>query len=466
MSFLSTHAMEKSIEKTHMPLLYETIHRGGLLPRDLYEELIKFITNDKKHQALNFWLSEYQKKGDFVIKELTGHRKPISCIAYDAEKNYLFSASTEKCVKVWDLKTNSCTQTLPIDCQIELHCQIACYPQCNRLLISNLFGITICNLTTGLRIKEIVPIKPPSIFPYEYFSSCFYIPERDLLLIAAKQVGIYDLKADSYTKLLPTGYSFDYPINELYYHNATDRLFLKDRANNNIKIYNLNTGFCLLTLNHNEEIISYFHDAPRDQLFTVSLNTIKIWDLTTATCKQTVRVYAKDMLGASNFTYDVTHNRLFARFANPAAPDVTIKNIGIKMWSLITGKCTDLTCKSTEYANHNSCDHLIFDTSNNSLISAENNTIKIYCFANKELEKALSNNVEKCLLLIAAYDCKRYGLDLDLNVKLYYEAFKELPMLMQEIIKEQCHIIWPENEAPHSRWHKMLENFTAKLFMS
>ncbi len=55
-----------ALDFPHKPLLYDTIQKGGMLPQDLYGELLKFLTNDKKHPALDFWLLKYQEKLESV----------------------------------------------------------------------------------------------------------------------------------------------------------------------------------------------------------------------------------------------------------------------------------------------------------------------------------------------------------------------------------------------------------------
>ena len=132
---------------------------------------------------------------------------------------------------------------------------------------------------------------------------------------------------------------------------------------NTIKIWNANTGTCLQTLTgHTNFVHSASYSPDGTKIVSASMdNTIKIWDANTGTCLQT-------LTGHTNFVESASYSPDGTKIVS-ASNDETIK-----IWNANTGTCLQTLTGHTENVNSAS-----YSPDGTKIVSASgDNTIKIW----------------------------------------------------------------------------------------
>ncbi|MBS0604674.1 MAG: F-box/WD repeat-containing protein [Verrucomicrobia bacterium] len=248
------------------------------------------------------------KKGVYASRTLEEHNGSVRGLALDQER--LISCSSDNTIKIWDLKTNTCTSTLqghdgPVF-SLTLDGQ--------RLFTSSSDGtIKIWDLNTKECTATLQGHEGP-VFSIVLDGQKLFSSSLD------NTIKIWDLNTKECTATLQGGAGPVYKI-------ALDgqKLF-SGCLNNTIMIWDLATNTSTVTLaGHTGAVHTVVCDGQR--LFSGSNdNTIKIWDLNTNTSTATLQGH-----GGSVHSLAVVGQRLFSGSADST----------VKVWDLNTYQCID-----------------------------------------------------------------------------------------------------------------------------
>jgi WD40 repeat protein len=244
-------------------------------------------------------------KGVCSVKTLREHTGPIPSLGLKGET--LFSSSHDDKIKIWDLKTNTCTATL----QGRANRSCALAVEENALFSNSSDGtIEIWDLNSNTCTATLTENMRPA----------YALISGDAKLFSGSSDGtikIWNLKDNTCTATL-TEYSSEITCLAL-----KEKIFFSGSYNGQIKIWNLNDNTCTTTLQ--EENTVHFLTLGEGVLFSANGRKIRIWDLKDNTCIATLLGHTEDVQclalnGATLFSGSYDHT--------------------IKIWDLTTHTCT------------------------------------------------------------------------------------------------------------------------------
>ncbi|KAH7087146.1 hypothetical protein FB567DRAFT_60254 [Paraphoma chrysanthemicola] len=107
------------------------------------------LATGSRDQVIKLWdLSRH-----VCVLALTGHKSPISSIAFSADSNQLVTTSADAEVKIWNVHTGQCTRTFEHDLQRGGMAQAIFSNDSKRVLVAS-DGVGIWDVDTGLRHEE------------------------------------------------------------------------------------------------------------------------------------------------------------------------------------------------------------------------------------------------------------------------------------------------------------------------
>ncbi len=419
-SFLSIYGMEKSIEKSRAPLLFDKTTFGGMLPSDLHEELIKFITNNKKHPALNFWALKCTEKNGVTNKDIPYFNRGAE---YDIEKFEKYEAK----LSFMDHFMSRCLDDifgLAKEKRKASNC-ITIDPKGYNLGSHNIIYREIC----------------PDLKHEGNVINLSYDPDRNYLTSISddpKIIKVWNLAGTVFTaespkecvKTLEFKSSPDHLSCSLY-DSKYNRAIYGSLNDSSIKLWDLETDSCAQVLSGHKALVSSLaHDSQHNYLFSGSYDrTIKIWDLDTGSCLKTFAGHTGPRL-----FYDHIHQLLFSGGPNSNSYE-------IKVWDIETGSCLHTTPRKYEITS-------LAGNNQNCLYTLLNKrwVLQWHFLDQKILDELYNKDITRLLLLISAYNNRT----LNISGELFNNAFKELPVPIQEVIQEHAPLL--------SGWRLLLDN--------
>ncbi len=417
---LSMHGMEKPSQSWKEWLLSHSISLSkkfsssksaqkeqkltDLLPRELREELIKFITNNKT-TVRNFWIFNHALYHNFNKATLEGHNQihenfPIISLACDPKGHRLFSGGLDNVIKIWDLTKNDWIKTLDGHAAYSL----AYGHNDNQLYSGSHDGtIKIWDLNTYTCIGTLNGhTRRVTALIHDADHNQLYSSSWD------GSIKIWNL-TNKYKQCTATLTGHTDSVYALAYDSKSHHLY-SGSHDNTIKIWDLNNNTCIDTLTGHTNLVSalaYNHKAKH--LYSGSADgTIKVWNIPNKSCITTLQGHR----GEISLAYNSQTDQLYS-----AAQDRTIK-----IWDLGTYSClgtltnhrnpVSLACDPDTYQLYaSSVDGLLWGVGSDS-----DCTIKILQVGNpllvQELEKA---NYWQWLALQKAYECTLNGTTLDVQ---------------------------------------------------
>ena len=382
----------------------------GILPVELHEELVKFITNNGHDIAINFWLYKHgQNNKPFLTLE--GHAEPINCIEYDKTTDRLFSGSIDKTIKMWDLKTGKCEKTFAGHTE-----------EVNALIV------------------------------YDNY-----------LISGAAEIKIWDIETGSCIKTINTD---DYVVTTLYLHKESKQLF-SGLGDASIKVWNIDSGECLKTyVGHDDAILCFTYNPATNQIISgADSGEIIIWNHDGSCAKKILSTGGDSSV--TGLCMDTEHNKLIASFTTGL-----IKIYDVIDWSVesfgeppLIGNyyCTyNPINKKIYYFSYDnslkilgtseikkvhripfeSVTSLYFDPKTAFAVYGIENVIYAKHLIDPQLKKLIMENVDIARLLMEAYEHYENHQTLDLqNNQRLYDAFLKLPSELQSILSLHLHKI-------------------------
>ncbi len=279
----------------------------GFLPRELREELKKFITHDKK-SAQAFWALQETAKNNYNQKTLTSHASFVNALAYNPVANhlYFYTGFFDDTIKIWDLNSNTCIATLTG--HTNLVTTLTYNPMTNQLYSGSYDDtIKIWDLTTYACIATLSGHHTNSVhtFVYNQVTNQLYSASID------RAINVWDLNTLTRIATLSGHASF---VLALAYNPTTNQLY-SGSSDATIKIWDLNTHTCIATLSdHTNSVCMLACNPVTNQLYSGSHdNTIKVWDLNAHTCRATLLgpIFDHTIL-ACTLAYNPTTNQLYS----------------------------------------------------------------------------------------------------------------------------------------------------------
>jgi WD40 repeat protein/RNase P subunit RPR2 len=255
-------------------------------------------------------------------RKLTGHTGWVHSVAVSPDGTWAASGSGDKTVKIWDLETGLCRATLEGHSERVLSVAITLD---GKRILSGSFDCSV-------RIWNAVEFKNQTTLKLDGGSlSVSPLPDNDRVLIGLaspkNQVELWSLsrgylvwgkRTDTYTKCVATAKNTKVAISG---HHS--------KGNDNILIWNLETGQCLATLKGHSGAVRSVQITP-DGRFAVSGsddNTVKVWDLEAETCVGTLE-------GHQEKVFSVAISPDGTLIASTGFQDQTVR-----LWDWKSGEC-------------------------------------------------------------------------------------------------------------------------------
>ena len=282
----------------------------------LNETITKFIScsNDK---TIKIWDLETFE----CLQTLNGHNDSIWRIE-NRFNNQILSCSFDKTVKLWNVEAGVCLKTFK-------HANGVC---CIKILSDKTFAsgswkeIKIWNIDDNGRCVKI--LKGHTSWIYDLVS----LPNGSLVSCSSdKKIKLWNIEQGFCTKTLNGHTDLVYCL--LILNNGNLASGSKDTT---IKIWDLESGNCLTTLfGHNDRVWSLQLKQSGELISASSDETMKIWNLENNTCIKTLNGHNDDIYCLRIFE----DNQLLSCSADKT----------IKLWNLETGNCIQTLTGHTDF---------------------------------------------------------------------------------------------------------------------
>ncbi|MBS0604668.1 MAG: F-box/WD repeat-containing protein [Verrucomicrobia bacterium] len=257
--YLINSNLPKGVYASHtFPAHSQTVSSIALIGQTLYSS-----SHDK---SIKIW----DLKTNTCTATLQGHTSPIYCLAFDEKR--LFSGSSDNTIKIWDVKTNQCTATL------EGHTgPVYCLAFDGQKLISGSSDrtIKIWDLETNTCTTTLQGAHGGI--------QSLALDGQSLISGSNGEIKIWDLKTNQCTATLPGHFG---PVYCLAFDGQK---LISGSADRTIKIWDLNKNTCTATLQgHRSSVHALAIDGQR--LFSGAADgKMKIWDLNTNACTASLK---------------------------------------------------------------------------------------------------------------------------------------------------------------------------------
>ncbi|KAL2913590.1 hypothetical protein HK105_206892 [Polyrhizophydium stewartii] len=221
----------------------------------------RYVHLDWKHIYHQRWLLEKNwREGNYVVRDITGHAEAIYCIQFDEDK--IVSGSRDDTIKVWDIKTGQCRQTLRGH-----NASVLCLQYNQTMLVSGSSdaSIIVWDLLRGTVVRKLTG-HAESVLNLRFDESMIVSCSKD------KTIKIWNTQTGS---LLRTLRGHRAAVNAVQYRNG---LIVSASGDRTIKVWQAESGALLRTLSgHTRGIACVLFDGTLI-VSGSSDKTIKIWD--------------------------------------------------------------------------------------------------------------------------------------------------------------------------------------------
>ncbi len=246
--------------------------------------------------------------GVYASHTVQGHQGRVFCL--DFAQGKLISGSYDNTIKIWDLETGVCTQTLYSHGD-----SVCCLALAQGKLISGSYDntIKIWDLETGICTQ--------TLQGHRNVVSCVAFAQGKLISGSYDNtIKMWDIETGACTQTLQTHEDMIFCLT------FSQGKLISGCNDNTIKIWDLETGACTKTLQGHQNSVHCLAAFAQGKLISGSSdNTIKIWDLETGDCTQTLQGHRNTVCGLA-----FAQGKLIS-----GCHDQTIK-----IWDLSTYACT------------------------------------------------------------------------------------------------------------------------------
>ena len=251
------------------------------------------------------------------LQTLSGHTNWVTNIAFSPDGKILASCGGDRYIKLWDMTTGKSTYTL------QQHQGMLCslhFSPDGKLLASasNDCSVKIWDADTGICVQTLANLG-------SWIDSARFSPDGKWLVTSTFN-GRVKLWDTSTWKCLRT---INEDVRVLFTTFSLDScLIASGKLNGQIKFWDVSTGRCLQTISAHQDMV-YCLDFLPDEHTLVSVShdrTIKFWDIKTGECLYTLEGHSDRIMDL-----DVSHN---GQYLATASHDETIK-----IWHIPTKQC-------------------------------------------------------------------------------------------------------------------------------
>ena len=262
-------------------------------------------------------LARYNPKPT-ILKTLEGHAWVIFDVAMTPDVRIAVSASYDKTLRVWDLKTSACLKIL--EGHSERILSVSITPDA-RIAVSASYDETlrVWDLETGACLK--------TLLGHIGSVECVRVTPDSKLAVSAstdKTIRLWDIKTGTCLKILKGHSGF---VNNISV-TPDSKLAISASTDETLRVWDLETGACLKILEGHSGSIQCVSVTP-DSKIAVSASSdkiLRVWDLETGACLKTMKGHTGPIESVS-----VTPD---AKQAVSGGTDETIR-----VWDLESGDC-------------------------------------------------------------------------------------------------------------------------------
>ncbi|UKZ84837.1 uncharacterized protein TrAFT101_000727 [Trichoderma asperellum] len=244
------------------------------------------------------------------LQTLEGHGSEVNCVVLLGDSK-LATGSNDETIKIWDIATGTCLQTLARDSSLSL------LSLKNEKLASGSRDATvrIWDIVTGVCVQTLQGHSRP-------VTSIIALTENKLASGSLDNtVRIWDMAAGICIRILK-GHRF--PVKSITA--LTDDKLASGSNDQTTKIWDIDTGVCVQTLEGHGDWVESITALADNKLASGSNDgTIKVWDIVTGVCVQTLKGHCQSVKSITALTDD--------KLASGSSDGT------IKIWDMVTGVC-------------------------------------------------------------------------------------------------------------------------------
>eukprot|EP00842_Homolaphlyctis_polyrhiza_P003176 jgi/Hompol1/385/HPOL_005305-RA len=262
-----------------LPNLDDPMHRSGHLrhqsvsclnmklpqsPLSAVATSERYVHLDWKHIYHQRWILESNwRDGNYVARNFAGHEEAIYCLQFDEDK--IISGSRDDSIKIWDMKTGACRNTL-----YGHAASVLCLQYNDRILVSGSSdaNIIVWDLATGSIIRRLTG-HLESILNLQFDESVIVSCSKD------KTIKVWQTNTGVLERTLKGHRA---AINAVQYNSG---LIVSASGDRTIKVWDINNGALLRTLQGHSRGIACVQFDGNIIVSGSSDKTIKIWDVHT-----------------------------------------------------------------------------------------------------------------------------------------------------------------------------------------
>lgn len=248
---------------------YQGIPFVKAIPNSSVINYLGILPDDSMVMAINNHIEIRDRKNNKLLRVLTGHTRPVTCLAISAKKNLIISGANDHTIKIWDITTGKCIKTLQEEHRAIINC-VDVLPNGN--IVACLYDATlkIWDITTGKCIHRL--IESSSLM------GCLAILPDGKIVSARRDHSliILDSSTGQCLKVL-TGH--DQSITCLAV--LPDGKIVSGSKDCTVKIWDSVTGECLTLTRHFGRITSIVVLSNKNIASCSSDDTVRIWDIKT-----------------------------------------------------------------------------------------------------------------------------------------------------------------------------------------
>ena len=249
------------------------------------------------------------------VKTLQGHQDWVHSVAFSLDGRLLISGSGDRSVRIWEIETGKCINKLSV--HTDRVKSVAFSPD-NKTVVSASLDRTVIFWDLKTDTYKQIPAHEAKVL------SISFSPDGQTLVSgsADKFIRIWDPQNYQSKKFAEQEHS----VRSVSF--SPDGQTIATSNNKNIKIWKLDNGKCLTTLNGHKELIRSVVFSPGGKYLASCSDdlTAKIWNLQTGKC-------IKTLSGHIYFIRSISFNSQ-GNIVATGSPDQTIR-----LWDTRTGKC-------------------------------------------------------------------------------------------------------------------------------
>ncbi len=305
----------------------------------------KILASGSNDQTVRLWDVHTGQ----CLQTLLGHSNRVIFITFTLNGQTLVTGSDDQTVRLWDVNTGSCLRVLEIPINWVL--SIALSPDGQTLATgSNRTTVKFWDLATGECINTLPDYN-------SHVWAVAFSPDGKTLVTGSedKTVKIWDVLTG---KCLQTLYEdSDSPIGDrdasriwLVTVNPDGQTLLSINENQSMKLWDIDTGQCLRTVNGYINWILSVAFSPDGQILASSSQDqrVRLWDIETGKCLRTLQghnnlvssvTFASKCLDAYTDTRSITSSEDIGKQLKSPILATSSDDTTIKLWDANTGEC-------------------------------------------------------------------------------------------------------------------------------